>query len=140
MSVFDREGRKQMCNLAKHNDVLSALSGQPLTAMTGVDLFAYLQAHGHVDMKGWYVSLNEHGVWLTNPYGVDCGLFGATEDGCQRALKSIENQETQLMANEPMQCGDCGAYYDPATTPYKGVCPRCYEENTAEYETLSALA
>lgn len=40
------------------------------------------------------------------------------------------------MFNEPLQCGDCGKYYDPATTPYKGVCPCCYEQNRAEYDAL----
>lgn len=43
---------------------------------------------------------------------------------------------TQGKVNEPLQCGDCGGYYDPATTPYKGVCFRCYEENKAEYDAL----
>ena len=38
--------------------------------------------------------------------------------------------------NEPLQCGDCGGYYDPSTTPYNGVCPRCYEENKAEYDII----
>jgi hypothetical protein len=42
----------------------------------------------------------------------------------------------QVIVNEPMQCGDCGGYYDPSTTLYKGVCPSCYLKNKAEYDAL----
>lgn len=42
----------------------------------------------------------------------------------------------QEIIEEPLQCGDCGQYYDPSTTPYTGVCPRCYTVNKADYDAI----
>lgn len=56
---------------------------------SGGELLAYLQHHGHARFDQWFMSMDEHGVWLTNPYGIDCGLVNATELGCQQALARI---------------------------------------------------
>lgn len=55
----------------------------------GSELLIHLQATGSADVDNWSLTLDEHGVWLTNPYGIDCGLVGATEIGCQQALTTI---------------------------------------------------
>lgn len=56
----------------------------------GAELLAALRSPQHVEIEGWSLNLDEHGVWLTNPYGIDCGLVPATADGCQTALARIK--------------------------------------------------
>lgn len=57
----------------------------------GADLLAALQSSRRVEINGWPLHLDEHGVWLTNPYGIDCGFVPATAEGCQIALDAIKN-------------------------------------------------
>lgn len=57
---------------------------------TGAELLAALLPPQHIEIEGWSLNLDEHGVWLTNPYGIDCGLVPATADGCQAALDRIK--------------------------------------------------
>jgi len=45
----------------------------------------------------------------------------------------MEKQETII---DPLQCGDCGNYYDLTLTPYIGVCPTCYMKNKVEYDAI----
>ncbi len=59
--------------------------------VTGGELLACLHSKSSVEIDGWYVSMDDGDVWLTNPYGLDCGLVEATEEGCQSALDLIAN-------------------------------------------------
>jgi hypothetical protein len=61
----------------------------PNTFNTGAELLAHLLANGGACIDEWSLNLDEHGVWLTNPYGIDCGLVAATEAGCAAALQRI---------------------------------------------------
>lgn len=45
----------------------------------------------------------------------------------------------RLQFIEPLQCGDCGQYYDPATSPFTGVCPKCFKESKHEYDGVAEL-
>lgn len=56
---------------------------------TGAELIGYLMEHRRVEIDQWSLNIDEHGVWLTNPYGVDCGLVEASAEGCGRALDQI---------------------------------------------------
>ena len=50
-----------------------------------------------VEIDGWYISLDDDGIWITNPYGQDCGLYENSTDDCQMILNRISedshNQE-----------------------------------------------
>ena len=56
---------------------------------TGHELLAHLRDHKHAIIDQWFVCIDEHGLWLTNSYGVDCGLVEASVEGCQSALDRI---------------------------------------------------
>lgn len=41
-------------------------------------------------------------VWVTNPYGVDCAMYPATEEGCRKLMQMVESwvdygEASQLM-------------------------------------------
>lgn len=44
-----------------------------------------------VDIDGYYLAKDDHGVWVTNPYGVDCALLPATPDHLEKFLVNIRN-------------------------------------------------
>lgn len=56
---------------------------------TGAELLDYLVQNHRVEIDQWSLSIDEHGVWLTNPYGVDCGLVDASVEGCDSAIAQI---------------------------------------------------
>lgn len=57
------------------------------------ELLSHLRQHRRVDIEQWHISLDVHGIWMTNPYGVDCKLLGANESGCERVLQTISRDE-----------------------------------------------
>ncbi len=44
-----------------------------------VRLAQALAAGERIAVGQWLITVDEHGAWLTNPYGVDCALFPADE-------------------------------------------------------------
>lgn len=51
----------------------------------------------------------------------------------------VDSKEGRPKFIEPLQCGDCGQYYDPATSPFTGVCPKCFKESKREYDGVAEL-
>lgn len=54
------------------------------------DLMNALEQTGKFEIDGYSLNTDEHGVWVTNPYGVDCALLPMTDDGCRRILRLVE--------------------------------------------------
>lgn len=52
-------------------------------------LLASLNRNGRAEIDGYVLNLDEHGVWMTNPYGVDVGLFELSVLGCEQVLRAI---------------------------------------------------
>ena len=50
------------------------------------ELLTAMRDHPRVKLGQWFISVDEHGAWLTNPYGLDCALFTLDEQGAQRLL------------------------------------------------------
>lgn len=60
--------------------------------LTASQLLQVMCEHRSIHIEGgWSVHIDEHGAWLTNPYGVDCKLIQQlTEQGAQWLLDFIE--------------------------------------------------
>lgn len=43
------------------------------------------------EIDGWYISLDDDGIWITNPYGQDCGLYESSVADSQLILDRIAN-------------------------------------------------
>ena len=52
------------------------------------ELFKLMCTHGSLQCDQWGITVDEHGAWLTNPYGVDCMLF---QDVNEESAKKILN-------------------------------------------------
>lgn len=57
----------------------------------------------------------------------------------ERALSANQLRDASMAAQEisPVQCGDCGQYFDQKSSHVVGVCPSCYKSNKAEYDALA---
>ena len=55
------------------------------------ELLALMREHKWLQCEQWGISVDEHGAWLTNPYGVDCMLFqDMSEAGAQKILDYMD--------------------------------------------------
>lgn len=70
---------------AAKRDRLDALKTKPMP--TGADLLAKLLGGEHVEVEGHRLELDEHGIWVTNPYGLDSGIFAPTVRACDRFIR-----------------------------------------------------
>lgn len=63
-----------------------------LHAEVGVtELLGALLAHAHVTVGQWAIHVDEHGAWLTNPYGVDCALIQSIDEaGVERIISCMQ--------------------------------------------------
>lgn len=52
-------------------------------------LYAHLTEFENAEIDGWYISLNDDGIWITNPYGQDCGLYKNSAEDCKMILNRI---------------------------------------------------
>ena len=57
--------------------------------MNAASLHSILMQKSVYDLDGFHLSADEHGVWVTNPYGVDCMLLPMTIGGCEQALALV---------------------------------------------------
>lgn len=44
-----------------------------------------------VNIDGYFLLQDEHGVWVTNPYGVDCALLSATPAVIEKFMDNLRN-------------------------------------------------
>jgi hypothetical protein len=57
---------------------------------TGAELLAVLQSEKYAEIECWSLHLDEHGIWMTNPYGNTCGLKqDPTVEACESILETI---------------------------------------------------
>lgn len=73
------------------NSVLTPLAENKFEPPSPHELFLSLQRARVYDLDGYRLSLDEHGVWVTNPYGVDCSVLPLSIEGCERILSLVAN-------------------------------------------------
>lgn len=56
---------------------------------TGPELLVALLRTRRIQIEGWSLNLDEHGIWITNPYGIDCGLSRVTISSCEGFLNLL---------------------------------------------------
>ena len=56
---------------------------------TGQELLEALSSGAGQDVHGWWVSQDGTEIWLTNPYGLDCGFYDVSVEGCDSILQRI---------------------------------------------------
>jgi hypothetical protein len=44
-----------------------------------------------VDIEGYGLLEDDHGIWVTNPYGVDCALLSPTIDTIDKFMANIRS-------------------------------------------------
>lgn len=58
--------------------------------VTPAQLLEAMRAHDRLSLGQWGIHVDEHGAWLTNPYGVDCTLVQVVDkDGASKLLDYI---------------------------------------------------
>lgn len=60
------------------------------------ELLIKLEQDSRCELDGYHLSADSQGVWMTNPWGLDCGLFPLTANGCAKLLSFIENTRGQI--------------------------------------------
>ena len=58
---------------------------------TGTKLLEKLHSDGRAEIDGWAVNLEGTDIWLTNPYGLDCAFYAASDEGCESILHRIKS-------------------------------------------------
>lgn len=44
-------------------------------------------------IDGWWLGLDDDGIWIVNPYGQDAGLYESTVEDCKLILERIVNYD-----------------------------------------------
>lgn len=65
-------------------------------AMSPAQLLSLLRETDSTEIEGFYLSHDEHGIWMTNPYGVDCAVVPFSLEGCSRVLSVIERTKNRV--------------------------------------------
>lgn len=75
--------------------------------LTGQELFDLLSAGSKgLNLGGYYVSIDGDGcgghyLWLTSPYGVDCGVLDFTPEKCAAVLDRIRSADPAGTERDP---------------------------------------
>lgn len=74
--------------------VLAVDPSTPLATSPG-QLLSLLRATNKAEIEGFFLSLDEDGIWMTNPYGIDCALMPFSPEGCKEVLLTIERSKNR---------------------------------------------
>jgi hypothetical protein len=61
--------------------------------ITAQQLMDQLNEVSKMKIDDWLVSLCRDGIWLTNPYGLDCGLYDNSTEECSNILTQTFTQK-----------------------------------------------
>ena len=64
--------------------------------VTAQSLFARLQNSQRYELDLYSLNVDEHGIWVTNPYGVDCALLPMTLEGCASVIALIQRTRDRI--------------------------------------------
>lgn len=64
--------------------------------MTSQSLFDRLTTSRSYELDLYSLNVDEHGIWVTNPYGVDCALLPMTLEGCAGVIALIEKTKNRI--------------------------------------------
>ena len=71
------------------------------------NLHQHLKTHSRTKIDGLAINADGAEIWLTNPYGLDVGLYGNDAEGCARTLACISTNDHE-MARGTLLCGYSG--------------------------------
>ncbi len=92
---FLTRGWKDGFSNGYENWVMSAPS-QHVEDVSPQTLFETLQYSRRHKLDLYLLSVDEYGIWVTNPYGVDCALMPMTLEGCVHVLSLIEKTKRRI--------------------------------------------
>ncbi len=68
----------------------------PALSMTAQSLFERLKTSRRCELDLYSLNVDENGIWVTNPYGVDCALLPMTPEGCAKVIRLIESTKNRI--------------------------------------------
>ena len=57
------------------------------------ELYQHLKTHGRAEIDGWAINADGAEIWLTNPYGIDVGIYANNAEGCAGILERISTDD-----------------------------------------------
>lgn len=64
--------------------------------VTAQSLFDNLRNTRRQELDLYHLNVDEHGIWVTNPYGVDCALLPMTLEGCNSVIALIDKTRNRI--------------------------------------------